>query len=230
MIISDNNLKKLYREYLKDTTAVSREKCPNPETILKSLRSPYYSKKKATILDHISQCFHCAQEFDFVLSTLRQESDLYKEIEETAPRTSSNSSLSSLPRKFPKLIPVVALLSVMIMSVGYFTFKYVQKKEFRTLRASPLELTTPVDRSVGLNELVFEWAKFAKISYYKIEVFDESLLPIWKSKDIYSNYIKAPPNLLRKLNRSETYFWMVTAVFSDGRILESRLEGFSIKK
>ncbi len=230
MNISDDKLKNLYREYLIDTAAASRENCLKPETILKSLRSPHHSRKKAIILDHVSRCFHCAQEFDFILNTLRQESNLNQEIGKTASRTSAKNSQSSLPRKFPKLIPVAALISVIVISAGYYTFKYVQKKEYRSLRASPLELTNPVDRPVGVGELIFEWKDISETCHYKVEVFDESLLPIWKGEDIYSNYIKATPTLLRKLDKGKTYFWMVTAVCTDGRIVESRLEKFSIKK
>lgn len=230
MKISDDNLKALYREYLKDTAPSSRELCPGPEVILRSMRSPRNSKRKAKILNHVSHCFHCAQEFDYILNTLREEAELNQGIRKTVFGTSTNKSQPSSSRTLLKLVPAVAVLLVVIISMSYFGIRYIQDREFRSLRASPLKLEYPIDRSIVANNLVFKWAKITKVNHYIIEVFDESLLPIWKSEDLYSTQKKPPPELLRKLDKNKSYFWMVTAILSDGKKLESHLEGFSIKK
>ena len=230
MKISDDNLKALYREYLKETAPSSREICPGPEAILRSLRSPHYSKRKAKILNHVSHCFHCAEEFDYILNTLREEKELNQGIGKTAFGTSANNSQSSNSRKFLKLVPAVAVLFVVFISIGYFALRYIQDRELRAFRTSPLKLEDPVNRSIVANNFVFKWAKITKVNYYIIEVFDESLLPIWKSEDLYSTQKKPPQELVKKLDINKSYFWMVTAIFPDGKRLESRLEEFSIKK
>jgi hypothetical protein len=230
MTISDENLKKLYRRYLEDTAATSREGCPDPGTILNIMRSPRGSNKTRKTLDHISQCFHCAQEFDFILETLRKESDLNKGIGTSVSELHIDNHSFSRIRKIRILIPVVVVFLVVIISAGYYFYRYFQEKEYRSANTTSIIIEHPIHKSVKLENLVFEWTKLKGVNYYKIEVFDESLLPIWKSDKLYSNKVKAPPQLIQKLAQNETYFWMVTAILPNGKILDSHLNDFFIKK
>jgi hypothetical protein len=229
MKISDDDLRRIYQEYLKSNSPSSRENCPDPKTILNSLRSTKFSRKKAKIINHVSICFHCAKEFEFLLDTLRQESDFNKKLAKFAPPSNENSESAHF-RKLKILVPAASIVFFVTIFLGYFAFKYINSRELRSPITTCLELENPIDSTIELHNQIFEWTQIPAISHYQIEIFDYSLSPIWVSKEIFSNSYKAPPLLINMLSSSDTYFWMVTAIYSDGRSIESRLGKFTIKK
>ena len=74
--------------------------------------------------------------------------------------------------------------------------------------------------------LKFRWVEIKDSDYYIVELYDETLLPIWRSEKIFNNEIDLPKQILDRLVKNKKYFWMLTAYFPDGKKIESRLEYF----
>ena len=53
------DLKKGFKESLKEKAPRSRNKCPSINSIVKLCRSEISNKKKEKLLDHILDCYYC---------------------------------------------------------------------------------------------------------------------------------------------------------------------------
>jgi len=62
-----------------------------------------------------------------------------------------------------------------------------------------------------------------------VEVFDDSLALLWRSPSLDADQTSPPDELLGKLGQGRSFFWMVTAVFADGKKVASRLQEFRLK-
>jgi hypothetical protein len=81
-----------------------------------------------------------------------------------------------------------------------------------------------------ISKLVFRWNDILGTDHYILEIFDDTLLPFWKSPEIRENVFYPPQYLLIKFEKNKRYFWMVTAFDEKGKGIESRLEDFMIKR
>ena len=78
--------------------------------------------------------------------------------------------------------------------------------------------------------MIFRWHKVLQAKIYQMEIFDESLRPLWRSPQIADLTYALPPEIEDKIQRNKTYFWMITAFISDNTKKESSLGSFILKK
>lgn len=247
MKISTRDLKKLYRAHIAENAPASRKNCPPTKKFINLFKSKLSEKQKTKIIDHISNCYFCSQEFEFILQTLRQEKKLEDEIGSLLHSKKARTPIKQGLKKqlyysgkklisfFPKLswkyaslytgiTLIIAVLSVL------FIFHNHEKKEYRGQYFSPIKLIEPVKGKHSKSLLVFKWKEIREVDYYILELFNETLLPIWKSKKIFDNQTYLPKNIIKDLRENKIYFWMLTAYFPDGRKIESRIEAFTLIK
>ncbi len=244
MKIKYKDLQKLYKDFVMDNIPESRKDCLPAKEIINFFRLKLSEKQKMKIINHITHCYYCAQEFEFILQTLRYEGKLSEEIgnlirhekDKTTLKTRSGKiALNSrkkkkifipvLSRKYA-ILPVAALLIISALII----FQRSEKQEFRGTNLNQVQLIEPIDGKYSKSQLVFRWNELKDTEYYILELFGETLLPVWKSNRISKNRAALPNELVKKLSINKTYLWMVIAFLHDGRNVESEMEEFTLIK
>lgn len=246
MKINNKDLKNLYKAYLLEKAPLSRKNCPSTKDIIGSLRAKLTEKQKSIIIDHITRCYFCSQEFEFILQTLRQEKKLKNEIkiltsnkkstpliEETLKKKKSDPKRKLFflhPSWSWKYAPVFLGFALIIFLLFTFViFRDHEKEKYRGTAYSQIKLIKPIKGIHQKSSLEFSWEKISTVDYFILELFDESLKLIWKSNKIYNSHIVLPKRIIAALPENKIYFWMLTAYFPDGKIIESRIEDFILK-
>ena len=242
MKIKHKELQKLYKAYITENTPESRKNCPHPKEIINFFKSKTSEKQKTKIIDHIANCYSCAQEFEFILQIRRDERKL---IEEIGKLLQSKENISAIKKRagktvsyirekrisfFPKLSWKYAflLVGIFIIISAIIIFLKSEKQEYRGENLEQINLIEPIKGKYSKSLLVFKWNAFKDSDYYILELFDETLFPVWKSNKIFKNHAVLPSETGKKLNENKTYFWMVTVFLPDGRKIESKIEEFTL--
>ncbi len=226
------DLKRLYKKFLEGKVCQSHSACPPPEWLVKFFRFKLSRGKKRRLIDHISQCPHCSQEFKFMLEIFRQEKIFIKDIENILhPRTPGKKLAPSREKMFAlRPIRASALLSLLALAVAaaalFFLLKFPRDQFYRESRLSAITLIGPVGGDFFSSDQRFKWSIVSDFNYCILEIFDETLLPMWKTEKIYGNQWDPPYELTVLLKKDKLYFWMVTVFLPQGGQMESRLEDF----
>lgn len=242
MKIQNKDLIKLYKAHIMENIPHSRKSCPPSKEIISFFKSKTSEKQRSRIIDHITKCSSCAQEFEFILQTQREEGKLIEgigkllqskeNITATKKRAGKKINYLNVRRKsfFPRLPWKYALIlaGFAIIISTFFVFQNIGKMEYRGADLSRVHLNEPINGKYSKSLLVFKWNEFKDSEYYIIELFDETLFQIWKSSKIYKNQATLPAEIAKRLNINKTYFWMVTAFLPDGRKIESEIEEFML--
>src|SRR4030065_1664916 len=67
MKIEEVSLKRLYQAYVASNIPEDRKSCPSPRASLKTIKSSCSYRKKKKLIDHISICSYCKDEFCLLL-------------------------------------------------------------------------------------------------------------------------------------------------------------------
>ncbi|MEW5900402.1 MAG: hypothetical protein AB1715_02955 [Acidobacteriota bacterium] len=226
MKIDDQSIKALYQDYVRCQKPVSRENCPPVDLLVKTLRSGSSRKKAARIVDHISRCHDCAEEWKFLVEIVRNEKEFIREVEQWGGERQKTGELRPLFSRFSW--GLASLLAGFII-VGILVLKFLVPPAQDKYRASSfpgIELLQPARASVSVSSLVFRWKPVQNREYYTLEIFDEALVPLWKSEPILESFASPPEELRLKLAAGKSYFWMVTAVLPGGERFHSSLREF----
>jgi len=229
MKISHKDLKELYRDYLEDKAPVSTSKCPSPQDMTALIRSENSKKGSAQIIDHIFECTSCREEFEFALETIREEKKFIHDLS-----TIVQERLLVKKTKTGQLFPLrLSWLYSLLLIIGIFMITFLVKniseeRKYRGGDSHTVMLLSPKKKTSPRKQLKFIWRHIQNSDYYILEIFDESLYPIWKSDKITANHAVIPETIANKLKEQKTHFWMVTAFLADGKTIESRLQNFKI--
>jgi hypothetical protein len=238
MKINEADLKALYKSSIQGKTPQSRSDCPSMETISGLFLETASESEKAKVIDHITTCSLCHEEFDLFLNISRDESRLFEELKKNLqPKKRFAGQIHDLFSKCRSRflwkyvsIPLLAALSLMVI---YFAARFYiinSEPEERGRLLGPIRLISPGHDIVSDAPLVFKWDEIKPADYVILEIFDESLLLIWKSQRIRDNFYELPLNARKKIKKAKLYFWMVTAVMPDGSRIESSLQEFVIRE
>jgi hypothetical protein len=237
MRINDDNLKNIYKSYILTRTPLSRQACPSSEEISNIFIDSGLKAEKEKIIDHITNCSYCAQEFDVFLEVFRQEQNLAEEINlflknEGGPNLASKKNIKktinfALAWKFAlaSVIVVVLVGATFLITNGLI---FNKKTEKRGDRLGQIRLLEPHFDHASKTPLLFRWDEIADRDYFIIEIFDESLSPLWKSAKISETSYRLPSDVERQIHTGRSYFWMITVFFTNGLTRESHLEEFRI--
>lgn len=239
MKINNAKLKELYQEKIKEKRPLKRNACPSYKDITKLLRNPEVLKNKLKLIDHITNCSYCAQEFEFVLMTSRYETNM-QEIAQEIVKNKERRTFRSLRKSSPSLpflrlslkhaSLLFSIATIALIISALVIYPWFENKNYRSIYPQPLKLSSPKGEKIPEQLLAFKWKSIKKAAYYRLEIFDETLYPIWTSDKIRANVLILPPKMERLLKNGRVYYWMVTAYLPDEEKIESYLEEFSIKK
>jgi hypothetical protein len=230
MKINDESLKSAYRAHVWSNTPVSRDACPPAERMIKLLRGAGSRKEKAKLIDHISGCRYCAEEFEFLVEARRNEKDLIQDVGRWLGRKDRDRLPPALFSRFSW--GLASLLAGFVVA-GFFIVKFLVLPAPETYRADSramIELLQPVDTRIPRSDLIFRWKALSQTEYYVLEIFDEALAPVWESGKITAIQAAPPREITGMLALGRTYFWLVTAHLAGGEQIHSSLVEFMLKE
>lgn len=235
--ISHFELKKLYSEHSKFSNQFYTKDCPPIETIHGCLRSEISKKAKTKVIKHVISCYDCFREVKFISRIIEEETKLTFRIG-TELKKKNSTELEIKKKKieqkfsFPKLnwhYASIIIFSLFVVSIIVMTInKNPPLEKYRGENLSGYELIIQSNSINSSNEIELTWESIPFSKYYIIEIFNESLYPIWKSNKIHSNQLAINPISLN-IRKSNKYFCIITAFLSKNKKLESRLQEIKLQ-
>jgi hypothetical protein len=227
MKIEEDNLKKIYQAYVASKMPDNPKKCPSPKALLKTIKCSGSSKNKRELIDHISKCSCCKDEFCILLKLHNYDTSVNKNIDVTSIRSFSLLSLvhSLSPRPIMQYVSILISVSLIISSLFLIQTKESSLGALRR-NSQIILLKNPTDVHVLPNPLIFKWEGIAEAQYYILELFDETLLPLWTSHKIIGLKSQLPEDILANMKKNKYYFWMISAFSTTEKVAESDLASF----
>lgn len=216
-----SDLKELFQGYVASKKPSSRQGCPSPEDIARSFEQSAPTKMKKEIVDHLSECSYCREEFAIAL-----------ELRKSGPGPLALQPAGSGPVKTgrPALWQMACLLLGVSLAFSSLVLMVHQREleEIRRTGESGLGLSFPRPGQTLSGPIVFRWQPTPDSDHYVLELFDEALLPVWTSGQIRDVQLSLPPEISAGLKPGKAYFWMVTAYSGEATMAESDLARFVI--
>ena len=241
-----NELRAAYKAHIRKHVPAGRDGCPPEEEILRVFDKFSSSRKREKIIDHVIKCAPCHREFEFFLNLVRDENKAGNEISELLKHDKFNSRLTKEQPKFRKTrigmrFPRFSLKRSAAVSIAFLAFVMLLLIAVRTIIKPTLDeergkgrdevrLIFPTQGQAVTFPLILRWHKVSGVQHYQLEIFDETLLPLWTSPPIAEPILRIPPDVEMMIEENKLYFWMVTAELADGEKRESQLEDFILKR
>ena len=230
MQIEYDDLKKLYQGYIDSKIPSNRNKCPSPRALFNSFKSSTSHRNKKKIIDHISDCSFCRDEFELLLELQRYHASSITLISETSSTASPTDKLETVNISRPFMWKYVYFLIGLALSISAY-YLFVQKSTLTEVKRTSepgILLIAPTHVHTFPKPLIFRWQEQSGSQYYILELFDNSLLPVWTSQKILDVQIQLPDEVLSRLYSGNYYFWMITTFFGTQKISESELMRFLV--
>lgn len=231
MNIDNDTLRVLFQAYTSSKKPKDRKRCP-PSTAIASCFDPLtLRRKKKNIVDHITECSFCRDEF--MLLYEHQERNL--DFKPTIIRAAQERSLLGGYRSKRASIRLFQKYAYVLLGIGFIISSaivlIVQQTEFSAVQRAKetnVFLLYPTSFHSLSENLVFRWQKQPTSQYYILELFDDALLPIWISEKTQDTSVPLPSEIQAKLQSGKSYYWMITAFSSISRTKESKLVRFLV--
>jgi hypothetical protein len=227
MEMNDLKVRRIYMAYVSSKVRASRTECPPVRELREAFEAKTRRRAKNRVVDHISKCAHCAEEFQFIHGMRTRERELAEEIRGIARNGRSFEIAHPLPIwSYTAVLGVIAILIA-----GVFTLKRPHLNDAG--RNKPVlipEVLAPSGHIEIDPQLLFKWRPVKGAASYVIEIYDASLRFIWESPPIATTAAILPAQLWELLAAETDYFWSISAYDSEGKIGESRFEVFSFDR
>ncbi len=231
MTLKDDDLRRLYGEYVRSRTSGDRKACPDLEVLLKIATPEAKVSGRKKIVDHIGGCFECSSELRLFLDLHEESESLSAQI---AP-TRKNRFLLSIQSLWPGLPPTIvrfafAFFGAMLTVIALYVLLQWPPKpdEYRSAKPS-VGLNAPIGAVRASAPLLFEWKSLPGTDYYILELYDEGLMPVWTSKELPEIRLLLPGDVARRLSADRPYYWMVTAYSGGEKVADSDLVHFVLR-
>jgi hypothetical protein len=233
MKTSLTEVSRIYLDHLRGGKPATGEACPTIERLAQCVLAAVPRKERDEIVGHAANCAACAAALKNLLDVSAETDRVAAEIKRSVGRgqaVESKGAKAFWGRLAGKpafaVIAGIFVLAVMIFSV----FKFLDRTGTRGGPEARIILVSPVAGSLSRAGLEFRWEGLAGADHYRVELFDSSLKPVWRSGPITGNEVRPADGVGNGLNVGETYYWMVTAITVDRSEIKSRLAEFSVKK
>jgi hypothetical protein len=230
MTLNDEDLRRLYRAYINNRVAGGGKSCPSLEDLSIFFEPHARTGKKLKIVDHITNCSSCAKEFEFFISLQKFQSRIVQGAQqiflaESPPITAPTPfhAFGSFWRFSSVAVGALLVAASLITMIQGWRLSSSERAAFLSL-----SLVQPSQNHPGSIPLIFQWKEVRGAENYILELYDEALLPVWKSPGISAPNLKLPEDISRLLQLNRPYFWMVTAYRNKGKIAESELMRFFV--
>jgi len=231
MNLKDEELRRLFRSYVTMRTPGNRVGCPSPESLLSFFISRSRTRKKLKIVDHLTNCSACAREFELLLDIQRYQDHLVPQIREASHAGQSFITPASPIHTighFWRISPIVAGALFVVASL-LIVIRESERPVGVRATFSSIVLVQPDLQHPASFPLMFKWEEVEGAETYILELYDETLLPIWKSPGIASPPVTIPEDLAHRLQLNKPYFWMITAYHNKEKLAESALTWFIVR-
>jgi hypothetical protein len=231
MKIDNEDLQRIYQAYVAGKGREPGKACPSLDSLRESFDPASTREEKDAIVEHISQCPSCAQEFDFLRQLLDREWELAGKLDgirgsQHGGRFILRKALSAVFPRFEKRYATVFLL-VIGMIAGVLMLRHgIGRNDSRGKAPPPLGLIQPLGQVPAASPLIFKWEPLPGPAAYVVELYDEALNQIWEGAKITISASALPASAIGKLTRNKTYYWAVTAYDQNGNKRESGLRSF----
>jgi hypothetical protein len=139
-----------------------------------------------------------------------------------------SSAFHSLLRYAAFFVGII-LISIAILTLYHKAPINLNKSHLaREDNRSGIVLIEPIHKKISKNNLLFKWEKNDLADYYILEIFNEELLPIWKSPKLLINQCTIPNDILENILCPKIYLWMITGYSKKGIIIESQIINFTL--
>jgi hypothetical protein len=241
MKITQNDLKRAYRDYLREQSPASTDPCIDEERWQDFLRDRLSRSSKGELIDHLTSCSKCAREFELLLEMKRSKNSLVAEIDSLLDSSQTPSESATVRPNPAQRLPFRWRFGLVFSGVAIFSlilstllFRHPQIPPIPDVtRGNPpieIELQRPLNESTRKTGLEFQWKSRAPFDSYIIEIYDDSLLPVWQSPPLMKSRLSIPKEIFDSLENDKAYYWMVTGTLKINNITESRLGAFKLKK
>ena len=227
------DLKKGFKESLKEKAPRSRNKCPSINSIVKLCRSEISNKKKEKLLDHILDCYYCSSDIEIISKAIGFENEF---IRITREKYSFQDGITNKPKKkFNKTIFFnwkyqIVYFVFLALIISFFLFPNFSSKRMILRGYENIQIiqSLPKKSNNQLSTLRFSWKSCPKIEFYEVEIFNTNLSLFWKSDKLFINILWPSQELKKELSLQKKYYWIVTAFCMNGKKYESKLTEFSL--
>lgn len=223
METDDSELRRIYRSCVSERIRAGIKDCPPIADVRKAFEAGIPRGIKDRIVDHISNCANCALEFEFIREARPMEKELGSMIRK----------VSRLRRRRVLFLPrplqgyALGSLMIVVMIAGVFMLKHDRVRDGGRSRSTTIpESISPSGHVDALPPLIFMWKPVLRAVSYVVEVYDESLRPVWESPPVSTTAAILPDPIRDALSGGKNYYWLVQAFDSDGKIGESGFEAF----
>jgi hypothetical protein len=227
MGMSDIEIGRIYRAYVAGKIRASRRNCPPIKDVREAFEGKTRRAAKDRIVDHVSDCAYCAQEFEFIRAVRARERELDEGIRGIARLR--RPALMFLSRPLWNYAIGIAMIAIVLSGILLFRGNG-PRDEWRNGSVAIPEARGPSGHIDTPSRLIFRWKPVAGATSYIVEIDDESLRLIWESPPVMTSAALLPEPLKESFSGDKKYYWSVTALDSEGRIGESRFEVFSVDR
>jgi len=95
----------------------------------------------------------------------------------------------------------------------------------RNAPATEIALVQPRG-TIGRDGLTFKWTSGPDVRSCRLEIYDRSLEPVYRSGPLDANAYSLPAGALAGIRKDEVYFWKVVATLKDEQPVESEFAKF----
>ena len=233
MKIDLDQLRILYQRHLAARRPRKRHKCPSSWEMAGAFDPSLSTRTKRRIADHISECPSCREEFQMLLESQRAGLDpgVNEERINLGPTLDRPTRLNphyALPR--PWRYASVLIGFCLVVSSVLFIIQQNSRPGVPRSNGATLKLISPKADQIVTSPPVFRWQRSPGYGTYILEIFDESMLPLWSSGEVQYSEVSLPQEISQKLVPGRSYYWMVTGFSPDLEIKESSLSRFKFRK
>ena len=226
MKVDEQGLRRLYQEHIRAQVPPSRLKCLSLDRLIHFLEGRLSKRAKYAVIDHVTSCASCYQEFIFLSQLRGYEERLTSQISGAPLATSYGISPFSVVCRQAAALVVLGLL----LSVAFIFWQWKPQADERGKSSASLILLRPAGRSALVFPFEFCWKDKIPSREYIVELFDDSLRPLWKSDRVGRTSISFSAERVGLLVPGNTYFWMVTAYSFGISAMESDLQEFILAR
>ncbi|HSA95811.1 MAG TPA: hypothetical protein VLJ16_07160, partial [Acidobacteriota bacterium] len=221
-------LRELFQAFVHSKGPGNHLGCPSVQDLADSFDPKTSMRKKKEIIDHLSECGDCREDFRLYLELNKfgadPRMDVSQAISEKAHRA-LGLSLGSLWRYVAIAVALGLVLAGLV---------FLRRGEIPEVERNPAKLgivlVQPLSGTLGPDDIVFRWKELASAQHYILEMFDGTLLPIWVSPPLRETETELPKDIARTLKAGASYYWMVSGYSASSKIAESRLARFKVSE
>jgi hypothetical protein len=229
----------LYRHYLQSQSPIDGSDCPTSDEISSFFERKTARRKKYRLLHHILDCESCRAQFEWWHELDLQVATLRKAVENLK---GNSSSRGGYPKPAPKAksalrrwawagLGSAAILGCLLLIIPTRRFPDDHNPTYRGATQHQFQDTyPPLGAIVRRADLHFSWKPPLPGVSFIFELFDPTMVLLWRSPATKDVEARVPELILRSMRKEQVYFWSITGTASDQTIIESPLYSFRLTR